>query len=213
MPHVIAALGSYQFGEIAGLVVLGILLIALVRRAVTASKAHPHQPVSVEGPAHAMYEPPAPVATDLIHAAASSVAPVPAYAAAAAVASTPPSTTPAPRARRTSGGAGGYILASVAVTAALIAGIAHVSGQVGITDGPWDTQQGRDAHAGFMHGCESGGLASSSCACIFNRIRSRPPYDTPRGFITLAQPILQFQQTQNASAIPPAIIDAVRGCV
>jgi uncharacterized RDD family membrane protein YckC len=79
--------------------------------------------------------------------------------------------------------------------------------------GAWATVQGVNVKAGFIDGC-SGGNSSrvAMCECLFNRVSSSPPYDTPAGFETLATTVERFQRTGNVADLPAVVVEGARDC-
>jgi hypothetical protein len=83
----------------------------------------------------------------------------------------------------------------------------------GTSGGPWSTSEGVNLKAGFIAGCGHGVPSRSAvCGCVFARIASSPPYDTPSGFETLTVSLRRFQQTRDLSRLPAPVLGAVRGC-
>jgi hypothetical protein len=79
--------------------------------------------------------------------------------------------------------------------------------------GSWSTAEGVDERAGFIAGCGQGVPARTpGCECVFARISSTPPYNTPSGFAGLRTTIRRFEETRQPSAIPAAVVAAIRGC-
>jgi hypothetical protein len=101
-------------------------------------------------------------------------------------------------------------LAGLVAGLLLVAALVHFIGaQTG--SGPWDTPQGRGLHAAFLIGCDHGGALD--CKCVFQRLTSGPPYDTPAGFATLQRPMATFVRTGDVSAVPQQFVAAVRACI
>jgi hypothetical protein len=78
--------------------------------------------------------------------------------------------------------------------------------------GPWSTPAGVNLKAGFLGGCERGGTSASACECLFARISSVPPYDTPRGFMTLVRAVKRYRKTQDPRVIPGVVTTAAQIC-
>jgi hypothetical protein len=78
--------------------------------------------------------------------------------------------------------------------------------------GPWSTPAGVSMKAGFLAGCKHSGAGAGSCKCLFDRISSVPPYDTPRGFATLIRSVERARQTQDPRALPGAVVTAIQVC-
>lgn len=78
--------------------------------------------------------------------------------------------------------------------------------------GPWDTQQGRELHAGFVAGCRPGEAAGISCECIFQYVARAPPYDTPQGFMALQASMAAALRARDPRALPPVMQAAVASC-
>ncbi|MEA2440636.1 MAG: hypothetical protein QOH76_2060 [Thermoleophilaceae bacterium] len=103
----------------------------------------------------------------------------------------------------------------IAVAAVLVAGFLLVRGGTSLAgdhaSGPWSTNTGRSMKAGFIDGC-SNGTPRPRCECMFARISSTSPYDTPNGFWTLQHQVQRFAQTRDPSMLPRVMVDAVRAC-
>jgi hypothetical protein len=67
--------------------------------------------------------------------------------------------------------------------------------------------------AGFIDGC-SGGIASqrSLCECLFDRVSSSPPYDTPGGFEGLVARLRRYQETRNVADLPTVVLESAHDC-
>jgi hypothetical protein len=102
------------------------------------------------------------------------------------------------------------------VIAALLFGAIFVAGLVRLVDhrlgDPWDTQQGKELRAGFIAGCGPNEPLRSSCECLFEQLTSRPAYDTPAKFATLAGPIETAARTGDPRTLPPDVRAAVAHC-
>ena len=102
------------------------------------------------------------------------------------------------------------------VIAALLFGAILVAGLVRLADhhlgDPWDTQDGKEMRAGFIAGCGSDEPLRSGCECLFERLTSRPAYDTPEKFATLAGPIEALVRTGDLRVLPPDVRAAVADC-
>ena len=99
------------------------------------------------------------------------------------------------------------------VCAALCVGaIVHVAGgEEKRTVRAWDTQQGRLLHAGFVAGCErQDAPVRFDCECVFERLTSAPPFDTPAGFANLPA---TMAQVRTAADLPSGIVTAGRDCI
>ena len=105
-------------------------------------------------------------------------------------------------------------LATLASIGFIIA-VAHHKGDLPGSDSRavWSTSQGVNVKAGFIDGC-SRGIASRAamCECVFDRVSSSPPYDTPSGFEGLAATVERYQQTRNAGDLPAVLIESARYC-
>ncbi len=108
--------------------------------------------------------------------------------------------------------------------AALVCGVLLVAALVRFADhhignGPWDTPQGREMHAGFLAGCRgnSGASAQYDCECVFQHLTAAPPYDTPASVLaaqsSFARAVLTAVRTRDPNALPPGMLDAMRACV
>jgi hypothetical protein len=76
----------------------------------------------------------------------------------------------------------------------------------------WSSQQGIEARAGFIDGCNQSAGARLDCRCVFDRLIAVPTYSTPAGFATLDGPVEQFEQTGDRSYIPVAYVEAAAAC-
>jgi hypothetical protein len=47
---------------------------------------------------------------------------------------------------------------------------------------------------------------------MFDHISSKPPYDTPDGFVTLSYGVNRYLRTGDASQIAPVFMEAGRRC-
>lgn len=112
---------------------------------------------------------------------------------------------PAGRARTTD-----WIAALVFGALFLASGVRLVHHSFG---GPWQTQQGRDVHAGFVAGCERTTGGRVDCGCVFAHLTDQPAYDTPQEFLTLDYRVRAAAQRGDPSALPPELVAAVRDCV
>lgn len=83
--------------------------------------------------------------------------------------------------------------------------LAHGSG------GPWSTPKGKGLKAGFLDGCGRDSPAPV-CKCMFDHISSRPPYDTPDGFVTLSEGISSYMRTGAPNRVTHVLVDAAQRC-
>jgi hypothetical protein len=80
--------------------------------------------------------------------------------------------------------------------------------------GPWSTAAGVNEKAGFIAGCTRGTPSRAGiCECVFVRLSSIPPYDTPAGFTALVPTFRRYAETHDASLVPAAVLDGIRSCV
>jgi hypothetical protein len=87
----------------------------------------------------------------------------------------------------------------------------------GLLDGgpssPWSTGEGANLRAGFIAGCSKGvSSRARTCQCVFARLSSAPPYDTPKGFALLNADLRSFEQTRDTSTLPAVLFSSVRSC-
>lgn len=119
--------------------------------------------------------------------------------------------------------AGGLLNRSIVVAAVVIAAgyLAYgakegmfESGAGAGTQQAWSTQEGVNLKAGFIAGCSQNQEARDRiCECVFNRIASAAPYDTPAGFeANLLPAVRRFQETRQPSTLPVAYVSAARSC-
>lgn len=78
--------------------------------------------------------------------------------------------------------------------------------------GPWDTDAGRQMHAGFITGCERSTAGLVDCGCAWDHLTSEPPYDTPDGLMTLLGPVRTALLEQRPDALPPQYVAAFTSC-
>jgi hypothetical protein len=174
---------AYQLGRVAGMAVVALIAYAVARHALTRGFVKP-APVTA-----------APVADSAPAWPGQPRAFVPA----------------APRVHVPSG-----LDKAIALAAVVAAGVVLVAGANSLlaehASGPWAKSPGVEIKAGFEDGCSASGTARSTCQCVFSRITSVPPYDTPSGFATLQNGLQTFARTGSVTDIPPVMIAAVRGC-
>jgi hypothetical protein len=100
--------------------------------------------------------------------------------------------------------------------AAIVVGVLLLgnAGRLGGDDSsdPWESQPATELRAGFLAGCESDAGRLVDCECAFDHIKSQPPYDTPSGFASLAEPVARAQQTQRLGDVPQVMLAALRAC-
>jgi hypothetical protein len=79
--------------------------------------------------------------------------------------------------------------------------------------GVWSTNEGLNMRAGFIAGCSNRLLSRvATCECVFARISTIPPYNTPSGFAGLITIVRRFTETRDLSVLPPAIVSGIRSC-
>jgi hypothetical protein len=98
-------------------------------------------------------------------------------------------------------------IAAAVVAALLVGGVLRAGG-----DDAWASGEGAQLRAGFIAGCENSAGSLVDCGCVFTELSSAPPYDTPAGFATLADPVRQAAQTGDLSLIPQPYIAAATAC-
>jgi hypothetical protein len=86
-----------------------------------------------------------------------------------------------------------------------------------LSDGPWDTPQARELHAGFVAGCRQTNGGVIDCDCVFEHLTSVPPFDTPAGFANLGRTIERTMpiaiRSRDVNALPAPVVDALRACL
>jgi hypothetical protein len=106
----------------------------------------------------------------------------------------------------------------IVVLAVVIAGAYIVSSiSRGLLDsgpsGPWLTSEGVNLKAGFIAGCSKGAPSrTGACECLFARLSSIPPYNTPSGFEALSADLQTFAQTHDTTKLPPAVFSSIHTC-
>jgi hypothetical protein len=107
----------------------------------------------------------------------------------------------------------------VIVAIAVVLAGAYVASSIssGLLDsgpaGPWSTSEGVNLRAGFIAGCGKGVSSTArTCECVFARLSSAPPYNTPKGFELLRADFQSFEQTRDASTLPAVVFSSVRSC-
>lgn len=107
-------------------------------------------------------------------------------------------------------------IAALVCAVLLVAALARAAGDRG-GDGPWDAPQARELHAGFIAGCQQSNGGAVDCDCIFERLTSVSPFDTPEGFASLGQTIQRTMpeavRTGDVNVLPAPVVDALRACV
>jgi hypothetical protein len=161
---VTAASTSYQLAEYTALLILGVLFVALLLRAFGALPGRAGTAAAEVAPLTSLSVTPTSVA--------------PPRHASSSVVSTTPAALARPSARKPI--RRGDAIAALLVGVLLVGGVIYVS-QGSDESGPWSTPQGVSMKAGFMGSCQSGAGAVVDCNCIFTRITSQAPYDTPAG--------------------------------
>jgi hypothetical protein len=76
----------------------------------------------------------------------------------------------------------------------------------------WTSAQGESVRRDFIAGCSSTSGSVSYCECLFNRLSSVPPYNTPSGFDGLEASLRRAVRTADVNALPPAMVNAARAC-
>lgn len=82
----------------------------------------------------------------------------------------------------------------------------------GSSDDPWASTQGASTRAGFLDGCQDSAGRLVDCGCVFDTLRSAPPFDTPDGFITMAPAFQRASASGDPKQLPAAYVTAVRSC-
>jgi hypothetical protein len=79
---------------------------------------------------------------------------------------------------------------------------------------PWASAEGVSTKAGFIDGCgQNDARRKGICECVFARVASAAPYDTPARFVANLLPAVQrFAETQQVSALPTVYVSAARDC-
>jgi hypothetical protein len=110
-------------------------------------------------------------------------------------------------------GAAAIIKAAAVVIAAamIVVGVKHLTNPN--DRAAWATSQGINVKAGYIAGCSKGESSRvKRCECIFDRVSSSPPYDTPSGFESMIVSLERFQRTRNIADLPPALVTSIRAC-
>jgi len=119
------------------------------------------------------------------------------------------------------GGRVGGPLNAVVAVAAVVAAAGYLAYAAGAgmfsssgSASPWSSQEGINMKAGFLAGCgQSIRGRTQICECVFARLTSAPPYNTPIGFETELLPaVRRFAQTRQVSSLPPAYVSAAYSC-
>ena len=77
----------------------------------------------------------------------------------------------------------------------------------------WSSHRGLELKAGFVAGCSrSSPSRAAICECVFARISSTPPYDTPSGFEGLYASFEAFARTGDSALVPTAVLSSARSC-
>jgi hypothetical protein len=76
----------------------------------------------------------------------------------------------------------------------------------------WTSAQGDSLRRDFMAGCSAASGSVSYCECLFDRLSSVPPYNTPSGFAGLEGSLERALRTRDVNAVPPAVIGSLRLC-
>jgi hypothetical protein len=102
---------------------------------------------------------------------------------------------------------------SLIVGGAIFAVLAAIGFAVTLAGGSsshsWNSADGRQERAGFIDGCNSSVGQLADCKCVFERLTSESPYDTPDGFNKL---LPKLENAKSAADVPPALMSAVRAC-
>ena len=118
----------------------------------------------------------------------------------------------------------GALNVSLGMAAALIAGACLVHGakdgmfeagtSAGSTQNAWSTRDGVNLRAGFIAGCSHSVAARAAvCECVFDRVASTPPYNTPEGFeVNLAPAIRRARAAGQPQRLPVVLVSAARQC-
>ncbi len=185
---------AYHAGEVTGLVIVIVLAGYVIHRALT--RGFGRQRASVAAPAH-------------------SESSFSGLVVGSAGVSPPPRVQVAHTATREGPEAKDLAIAAVAVVLAgayIVSGISH-----GLLDSgkpsPWSTSEGANVRAGFIAGCGKGDPSRErTCECVFAKLSSTPPYDTPAGFEQLGATLAAVERTRDVSALPPALLSGIRSC-
>lgn len=182
---------AYHVGEVAGLVVVLSLAALVIRRALTRGFGSRAAPVSASSESN----------FSGLLVGSTGISPSPREPARA------PSTN----------GPGVRNLVIVAVAVALAATYVASGISRGLLDGgstgQWSTREGVNMKAGFIAGCSKGVSSRiQTCECVFARLSSIPPYNTPSGFGRLGAELHTFEQTRAKSTLPAALLSSVRSC-
>jgi hypothetical protein len=119
---------------------------------------------------------------------------------------------------------GGALNVSLGTAAVLIAagcsahgvkdGMFEAGASAGSTQSAWSTREGVNLKAGFIAGCSHNLEARDAvCECVFERVASTPPYNTPEGFeVNLAPAIRRAQAAGQPKRLPVVLVSAARKC-
>lgn len=120
----------------------------------------------------------------------------------------------APEVTRPSRGRGrrSDVIALCVVAVWFVAATGYFVTKGGPSDDPWASTQGVNMRAGFLDGCQNGAGQLVDCGCVFDTLRSTPPYDTPDGFNTMAPAVQRASESGDAKQLPAAYVAAVRSC-
>lgn len=131
----------------------------------------------------------------------------PAPAAAPATGGLAPEVTRPPRGRRRSD-----VVALCVVAVWFVAATGYFVTKGGPSDDPWASTQGASTRAGFLDGCQDSAGRLVDCGCVFDTLRSTPPFDTPDGFVTMAPAFQRASASGDVKQLPAAYVTAVRSC-
>jgi hypothetical protein len=76
----------------------------------------------------------------------------------------------------------------------------------------WQSSEGKQMHAEFVQGCNRTAMGRIDCECVFTKISSTPPYDTPKGFLKITEEFERYRQTGNPADIPQLFVDVAMAC-
>ncbi len=76
----------------------------------------------------------------------------------------------------------------------------------------WQSSKGKEMHAEFVRGCSQSAMGRIDCECVFTKITSTPPYDTPKGFLKIDREFARYRQTGNPDDVPRLFVDVAMAC-
>lgn len=96
------------------------------------------------------------------------------------------------------------LVAGVGIYSTLLAGESAKAG--------WDSEHGREVRSSFIEGCNRSSGGAVNCECAFNKLSTTPPYDTPQGFMKLADGLQRYRASGNPNDLPRIFVDTARAC-